>query len=57
MRRWLGWSRSSSATVPTGGAKVLVDGWWLEVVEVDHHAIQRLRLGPRTRPTGESNDR
>ena len=45
------------ATVPTGGEKVLVDGWWLEVLEVDHNAIQRLRLRPRTQPTGESNDR
>jgi putative hemolysin len=43
--------------VPGGGEKVLVDGWWLEVVEVDHHAIQRLRLRPRTQPTGASNDR
>ena len=26
MRRWPGWAWSSSATVPTGGEKVLVDG-------------------------------
>jgi putative hemolysin len=45
------------ATVPTGGEKVLVDGWWLEILEVDHNAIQRLRLRPRPQPTGESNDR
>jgi len=57
MRRWPGWSWTSSATVPTGGEKLLVDGWWLEVVEVDHDAIQRLRLGPGTQPAGESNDR
>ena len=57
MRRWPGWSWTRSATVPTGGEKVLVDGWWLEVLEVDHHVIQRLRLRPRTQPTGESNDR
>ena len=57
MRRWPGWSWTSSATVPTGGEKLLVDGWWLEVVEVDHDAIQRLRLGPGTQPAGASNDR
>jgi hypothetical protein len=31
MPRWPGWSWTSSATVPTGGEKVLVDGWWLVV--------------------------
>jgi hypothetical protein len=48
------------ATVPTGGEKVLIDGWWLEVLEVlevDHDAIQRLRLRPWTQPTGASTER
>ena len=44
------------ATVPTGGEKVLVDGWWLEVLEVDHNAIQRLG-SVQTQPTDASNDR
>ena len=57
MRRWPGWSWTSPPTVPTGGEKVLVGGWWLEVLEVDHNATQRLRLRPRTQPTGASNDR
>jgi magnesium and cobalt exporter, CNNM family len=30
--------------LPTGGETVQVDGWLLEVLEVDHNAIQRLRL-------------
>ena len=57
MPRRPGWSWTSSDTVPTGGEKLLVDGWWLEVVEVDYDAIQRLRLGPGTQPAGASNDR
>jgi putative hemolysin len=30
--------------LPAGGETVPVDGWLLEVLEVDHNAIQRLRL-------------
>jgi putative hemolysin len=30
--------------LPVGGETVQVDGWVLEVLEVDHNAIQRLRL-------------
>jgi hypothetical protein len=56
MRRWPGCSWTSSAAVPTGGEKVLVDGWWLEVLEVDHNAIQRLG-SVQTQPTDASNDR
>ena len=56
MRRWPGWSWTRSATVPTGGEKVLGDGWWLEVLEVDHNAIQRLG-SVQTQPTDASNDR
>jgi hypothetical protein len=36
MPRRPGWSWTRSDTVPTGGEKVLVDGWWLEVLEVYH---------------------
>jgi hypothetical protein len=45
------WGGAAQGTL-CDGEKVLVDGWWLEV---DHNAIQRLRLCPRTQPTGESN--
>jgi hypothetical protein len=54
MPRRPGWAWARLATIPTGGEEVLVDCWWLEV---DHNAIQRLRLRPRTQPTGASNDR
>ncbi|MFL6190920.1 MAG: transporter associated domain-containing protein [Actinomycetes bacterium] len=30
--------------LPSPGESVLVDGWSLEVLEVAHNAIQRLRL-------------
>jgi hypothetical protein len=52
----VGLFRCQPATVPTGGEKVLVDGWWLEVLEVDHNAIQRLG-SVQTQPTDASNDR
>ncbi len=32
--------------IPGGGETVAVDGWSLEVLEVDRNAIQRLRLRP-----------
>jgi putative hemolysin len=39
--------------IPAGGETVQVDGWLLEVLEVDHNAIQRLRLRPAAAPAGE----
>jgi putative hemolysin len=41
--------------IPAGGETVQVDGWWLEVLEVDHNAIQRLRVRPQSRPPGEGS--
>jgi magnesium and cobalt exporter, CNNM family len=38
------------ARLPAPGETVVVDGWSLEVLEVDRNAIQRLRLRPPTRP-------
>ena len=38
--------------IPTGGETVVVDGWSLEVVEVDRNAIVLLRLRPPGQPTG-----
>jgi putative hemolysin len=38
--------------IPAGGETVQVDGWLLEVLEVDHNAIQRLRLRPAAAPAG-----
>jgi hypothetical protein len=44
--------------LPAGGETVQVSGWSLEVLGVDHNAIQRLRLRlrPSTRPAGEDAD-
>jgi putative hemolysin len=39
--------------LPSPGESVLVDGWSLEVLEVDHNAIQRLRLRPAGQPAGD----
>jgi putative hemolysin len=45
------------ARLPAPGETVVVDGWSLEVLEVDRNAIQRLRLRPPTRPaTGDPPD-
>jgi putative hemolysin len=38
--------------LPAPGEQVLVDGWWLEVLEVARNAIQRLRLRPAPEPSG-----
>jgi putative hemolysin len=42
-------------SIPRGGETIQVDGWSLEVVEVDRRTIGRLRLRPRprTQPGGE----
>src|SRR5215211_1651247 len=37
--------------LPAAGERVEVGGWALEVLEVDHHAIQRLRLRPAPAPS------
>jgi putative hemolysin len=37
--------------LPAAGERVEVGGWALEVLEVDHHAIQRLRLRPVPAPS------
>jgi putative hemolysin len=39
--------------LPSPGESVLVDGWSLEVLEVAHNAIQRLRLRRAGQPAGE----
>jgi putative hemolysin len=36
--------------IPEGGETVTVDGWSLEVLEVDRHTIERLRLRPHEQP-------
>jgi putative hemolysin len=36
--------------IPEGGETVTVDGWSLEVLEVDRHTIERLRLHPHEQP-------
>jgi putative hemolysin len=41
--------------LPASGETVLVDGWLLEVLEVDHNAIQRLRLRPGPQPANEGS--
>jgi magnesium and cobalt exporter, CNNM family len=38
--------------LPSPGESVLVDGWSLEVLEVAHNAIQRLRLRRAGQPAG-----
>jgi putative hemolysin len=44
--------------IPGGGETVQVDGWSLEVLEVDKHTIQRLRLRRPTQPaTEDASDR
>jgi putative hemolysin len=42
--------------LPAVGETVLVDRWLLEVLEVDHNAIQRLRLRPRPQPANGDAD-
>jgi putative hemolysin len=44
--------------IPSGGETVQVDGWSLEVLEVDKRTIRRLRLRPRPQPGGaDATDR
>jgi putative hemolysin len=44
--------------IPSGGETVQVDGWSLEVLEVDKRTIRRLRLRPRPQLGGaDATDR
>jgi CBS domain containing-hemolysin-like protein len=36
--------------IPEGGETVTVDDWSLELMEVDRHTIERLRLRPHEQP-------
>jgi putative hemolysin len=48
-----GWALARLGHIPEGAEQLEVDGWRLEVLEVEKRAIKRLRLCPLPRPEGE----